>query len=538
MKKVCLVGLALVMFLNSCTMIFIPKKQKVTFNSTNENSVVYADNKEIGRGQNFTTKVVKDGSKQIVVQTPEYKDENIVITPVKRATAFWPLIAIDSPTILLYGAWFLLFGLEKTKVYQSEVNVVNKIKYNKRQENEKYINLSAISLDIKDKTKDIQTYYLNYKEEIEVAMEEAVLKQTKQQEKADAKKSKKNKEEVNLLNNNKEIKSDNTILAGQIYKTLKKTEYMDTVNKVFQDNNNTIYIEGAIKKVDEYVITSKYYSYRKYGLGINWKILNAYDEVVDSTYIYTYSGDYLLNYKDENQYTKVYADGVDRSYFKLRETETFKKHSTITTDFASKDNTLSITTPKSVVKELADASTASVIIKRKDKGHGSGFAISNDGYILTNYHVIAGKTADKTEPIKVVLADGSELDVEVVRFNKARDIALLKVNYKFEKAFLLKNTKEFKNLIEVYTIGAPKSVELGQTVTLGLISNERKTNNNNVLQLSMSINGGNSGGPLFEKSGLLHGVIQAKLVGYSTEGVGFAIPSYLIPEYLNINLVK
>lgn len=115
---------------------------------------------------------------------------------------------------------------------------------------------------------------------------------------------------------------------------------------------------------------------------------------------------------------------------------------------------------------------------------------------------------------------------------------MLKVDYNFEKAFLLKPTKEFKNLQQIYTIGAPKSIELGQTVTSGMISNERKTKNKNVLQLSISINGGNSGGPLFDKAGNLHGVIQAKLVGYATEGVGFAIPSYIIPDYLNISITK
>jgi hypothetical protein len=538
MKRISVVGLAAVMFLNSCSYIFIPKKQKVTFSSTNEQSVVYADNVEIGKGSNFETKIVKDGAKEIVVQTPEYKDENIVIAPVKRAAAFYPLIIADSPTILLYGAWFILFASPKSKVYSKEINVTNKIKYSKREDSEKYINLTAVSLDIKDKNKDIQTYFVDYNEDIEMAMKESVEKQIRQAEKVEAKKSKKKKEDVNYLNKDNTIKSDNTILSDQIFKTLKKTGFIDTVNKVFQDNNNTIYIDGAIKKIDEYVISTKYNSYRKYGLGINWKLLNTYDEIVDSVYIYSYSGDYLPKYKNEDQYTTFYSDGVDRSYFKLKESETFKKYNTISTDFASKDATMSIKSPTSTVKELSDASIASVIIKRKDKGHGSGFAISNDGYILTNYHVIAGKYADKTEPIKVVLADGTELDVEVVRYNKSRDIALLKVNHKFEKAFLLKSTKEYKNLSEVYTIGAPKSVELGQTVTLGLISNERKTNNNNVLQLSMSINAGNSGGPLFEKSGVLHGVVQAKLVGYSTEGVGFAIPSYLIPEYLNINLVK
>jgi S1-C subfamily serine protease len=210
----------------------------------------------------------------------------------------------------------------------------------------------------------------------------------------------------------------------------------------------------------------------------------------------------------------------------------------LNSDFTSKDEKLSIFTPKSSVKTVEEASLASVIIKRNDKGHGSGFAISNDGYILTNFHVIAGKTTDQLEGIKVILSNGEELEAKVVRYNRARDIALLKVDYQFEKAFALKSSKDFNSLQEVYTIGAPKSIELGQSITKGLISNERNANNNSLLQLSISINGGNSGGPLFDTNGLLHGVIQSKLVGYATEGVGFAIPSYLIADYLNITITK
>jgi serine protease Do len=152
--------------------------------------------------------------------------------------------------------------------------------------------------------------------------------------------------------------------------------------------------------------------------------------------------------------------------------------------------------------------------------------------------VIAGKNQDKPSSVKVILSNGILLDAEVIRYNGARDIALLKVAYNFEKAFLLSDIKSFKNLSEVYTIGAPKSIELGQSVSLGLISNERTTNNNNLLQLNININGGNSGGPLFDKNGTLHGVIQSKLVGKDTEGVGFAIPSYLLFSYLNIQYQK
>ena len=128
------------------------------------------------------------------------------------------------------------------------------------------------------------------------------------------------------------------------------------------------------------------------------------------------------------------------------------------------------------------------------------------------------------------------MDVTVVRVNKFRDLALLKVTKTFEKAFVVSSTKTFKNMQDAYTIGAPKSLELGQSISAGVISNERKANNNNLLQLGMSVNSGNSGGPLFDATGILHGVIVSKLVGENTEGVSFAIPSYLIEEYLKIKI--
>lgn len=546
MKKISFLILsAFTLSISSCNLILMPSKQKVNVTTSNENSVVFADNEEIGRGSNFTTKIKKSGSKQIVIQTPEYKDEHIVVMPQRKSPLFYPFLVLDAP--LLYG--LLFSGIPKTFVYDKNLKLENSTKLEYRAESQKYINLSSISLNIKDKNKDLQDYYISSNGDIYANIDKAVADRNSSIEKAEVREQKKaqKKGKKNYLVNNNEVKSEDTEFSESIFKTLKKTGYIDTVNKVFQDNNNTIVIEGEILKADLFninrtsmlgAVTPMIGGYQKLGVGIEWYIKNSYGEILDSVYVYEYSGDFKTVYGSFSKSELIYDDAVDKSYFKLRKMEEFLKNLDVNSDFTSKDEKLTITEPKAVVKEVADASLASVIIKRKDKGHGSGFAISNDGYILTNFHVIAGKTTEKQESIKVILSNGEELEAKIVRFNRARDIALLKVDYKFEKAFLLKSTKDFKNLQEVYTIGAPKSIELGQTVTLGLISNERKTNNNNVLQLSMSINGGNSGGPLFDKAGLLHGVIQAKLVGYSTEGVGFAIPSYMIPEYLNLSIKK
>ena len=537
--------LALVLFISSCNLILNPSNQKVNVTCTNENSIVYNDKNEIGKGKNFSLKVKKKGAIQLVVQTPGYKDENIVMLPYKKHKLFYPYLILDCSSVIFY--WIADFN--KTFDYKSVWQFENKYKLDKRLETQKYIDFSAVKLNINDKKKDIQDYSIHAKGEVADMINNAVNEKAildKENEERMAKQARKNGTNQNKLtnyNNENQIKSDDTEFSKNIFKLLKQTEFIDTTNNVFQDNNNTLVLEAEIRKVDKFTIFRKGATFSngmyRAGMGIQWYLKNTYDEILDSVYIYEYSGDFITNFKyAKKEDDSFYYDAVERNYLKLRETKEFQNNITLNTDFSSKDEKLSIFTPKSSVKSVEEATLASVIVKRNDNGHGSGFAISNDGYILTNFHVIAGKTTDQLEGIKVILSNGEELEAKVVRYNRARDIALLKVDYQFDKAFALKSSKDFTSLQEVYTIGAPKSIELGQSITKGLLSNERNANNNSVLQLSISINGGNSGGPLFDSNGLLHGVIQSKLVGYATEGVGFAIPSYLIADYLNITITK
>jgi len=536
--------LTLVLFISSCNLVINPSKQKVTITTANENSVVYENKLEISKGNNKEIKVKKSGAKQLVVQTPGYKDENIVMLPYKKHKLFYPYLILDCSSVIFY--W--VADINKTFDYKSVWQLENKYKLDKRLETEKYIDFRAVKLNINDKNKDLQEYYIYSKGEVADMIDEAVSERKKYSEindKKTAKKTAKKGTNQNKLTNNKnenQIKSDDTEFSNNIFKLLKQTEFIDTTNNVFQDNNNTLVLEAEIRKVDKFTVYRIFATYSsglcRAGVGIQWYLKNTYDEILDSVYVYEYSGDFISNYDKEKLADPFYYDAVERNYLKLRETKEFQNNITLNTDFSSKDEKLSIFTPKSSVKTVEEATLASVIVKRNDNGHGSGFAISNDGYILTNFHVIAGKSTDQLEDIKVILSNGEELDAKVVRYNRARDIALLKVDYQFDKAFALKSSKDFTSLQEVYTIGAPKSIELGQSITKGLLSNERNANNNSVLQLSMSLNGGNSGGPLFDSNGLLHGVIQSKLIGYATEGVGFAIPSYLIADYLNITITK
>ena len=163
-------------------------------------------------------------------------------------------------------------------------------------------------------------------------------------------------------------------------------------------------------------------------------------------------------------------------------------------------------------------------------GHGSGFLISDKGYILTNNHVISG--ADK---ISVVFDNGFSFDATLVRKDADRDIALLKISGSGFKALPL-NTKSdaAETGAEVAAVGTPAKVELGQTVTKGIISGTREIEGKNYIQTDVAVNSGNSGGPLINASGEVIGVVVSKIFGKNVEGLAFAIPISEAVSKLNI----
>ncbi|MBA3901811.1 MAG: trypsin-like peptidase domain-containing protein [Bacteroidetes bacterium] len=418
----------------------------------------------------------------------------------------------------------------------------NKLIY--KTENEKYINISNIKVDIIDKDKDYS--YLNTShsfDDLNLKLEKLEIENSIDLVKQDAKNVKK-KKDVEKLENPEEtsIKFENTVFTEQIFKTLKTTGYIDTVNRFFLDVNNTIYLEGKVNKVTNFRIAaangwSRYFKSKFY---MTWYIKNNYDEYLDSVFVQSFSDDFLfykqgLSVTEEIELKRLaYADAVDNCYLELLKKPIFLNYTKIEKEFKNPETVLTLSQPKSSINNKKEAPKASVIVKTKN-GHGSGFSITHDGYILTNYHVISDRYPGDYSEITVITNDGEKHIAKVIRVNKYQDLALLKIERNFEKVFEVSEIKSFENHQDVFTIGAPKSIELGQSISYGIISNERKSNNNYLLQLSMSVNPGNSGGPLLDENGKLHGIIVSKAVGVNTEGIGFAIPSYKIQEYLNIS---
>lgn len=182
-----------------------------------------------------------------------------------------------------------------------------------------------------------------------------------------------------------------------------------------------------------------------------------------------------------------------------------------------------------LISNLEDAMNSTVTIKVKD-GHGSGCVVSKDGYIITNFHVVAN--ADK---LTVIDREGKEYAAKLIRKNESLDLALLKIEKaNFKKTYVIPSAKNYTIGDDIFVIGTPTSVELGQTISKGIISGNRTFDQNNFIQTDASVNGGNSGGALTKKSGELIGIVNAKISGLGVEGLGFSIPAELIITGLSI----
>ncbi len=168
------------------------------------------------------------------------------------------------------------------------------------------------------------------------------------------------------------------------------------------------------------------------------------------------------------------------------------------------------------------------------RGKGSGFIISSDGYILTNYHVI--KNADK---IIVTLSDNRRFNARVVGADPTVDVAVIKIDAKNLPTLPLGDSDKVEVGEWVVAIGNPFG--LSHTVTVGVISAKGRTiragkeSFENFLQTDAAINPGNSGGPLLNLKGEVIGINTA-IIPYA-QGIGFAIPINTAKQILN-DLIK
>src|SRR6266566_4893227 len=188
------------------------------------------------------------------------------------------------------------------------------------------------------------------------------------------------------------------------------------------------------------------------------------------------------------------------------------------------------------VRDLVNLLGESVVQVRTPGGLGSGFIINEDGFLMTNFHVIEGETQISVEVYHQRNGDlnrKSYKQVRIIAINKFEDLALLKIEDKDAPRFkyvLMGNADALSVGERVFAIGSPLGLE--RTVTEGILSTKtRQLGGELYLQTTAQINPGNSGGPLFDMSGEVIGITNMKIT--FGEGLGFAIPVEAVKFFLD-----
>lgn len=193
---------------------------------------------------------------------------------------------------------------------------------------------------------------------------------------------------------------------------------------------------------------------------------------------------------------------------------------------SSADEELSV----SEIVEIGMPSTFAVFSNRGNGmgSIGSGFALTETGYIMTNYHVV-----ENSVDVWVVDANGVEYAASVVGYDEAMDVAVLFAERAEFAPAKLGNSDEVALGETVVAIGCPNGEELMFSVSNGIVSGkDRYIDERRMLQTNAPLNPGNSGGPLFDSNGFVVGVVTSKMTYTTTEsgekialeGIAFAIP--------------
>ncbi|WP_242202710.1 S1C family serine protease [Aestuariivivens insulae] len=312
-----------------------------------------------------------------------------------------------------------------------------------------------------------------------------------------------------------------------------KYKYTDSTNTIFKSKSNSSYLSAKISKLDIQLVHQRAarttMAFVKADVGIEWSFLDFYGQNLYKRKFDAVSGEFSIDYNKKETATMAVNDAISKSFLNFINDQKVQ-------DFLSKES--NVIAPKMEVIELSkgnavsnleDAIKAALTVKVKE-GHGSGFVVSNDGYLITNFHVVA----NSKDEITVLTKEGKSLNAKLIRQNEDLDLALLKVDNTFEKHFNLPDKKNYSMGDDIFVIGTPKSIELGNTMSKGIISGDREREGIKLIQTDASINGGNSGGPMISKKGEVLGVVNAKLSGFGIEGLGFAIPADLISEALSL----
>ncbi len=516
--------LVAVFTLPGCVTLFSPAKQSVNVYSGDRDAKLSADGKAFSTGTGKVKLRKKEGVVQLEAKKEGYITQKSIVSTEKRSPLRYLNIAL-SPLIIGIWGGMIDNGTKKKFCYPKSAEIPAPVKTPKRSSEEKflYINQVAVNLSKQD------TLFVDY----------ASMR--------DYRKNKQRKRKLGFLK--EEIKLDNSIFQSELTDLLGSYDYVDTLQKIFPNPGNTLYLNSEVKSVKFHWVEpyASYYNtasvFVRAEVDVEWQVLDYYQRKLFTVRKRAKSGEFAIKGHSDNLEKAVRSrifeslvDALNYSLVGLLDENTVKQHLKIKPSVARPVYAkLQIAQPSSDENaKLNELIKSSVTVKTPD-GHGSGFFISKDGYVITNLHVVA----NQEKAVELILHDGSKVKAELVRQSDTHDLALLKTKLSTEiKPLGIFTGKESDIGEEVWAIGTPKDISLGQTVSKGIISGLRTNNDTKYLQTDVSINSGNSGGALVAKNGEVQGIVTAKIFGAGVEGISFAIPTQYIFSDLNIEYIK
>lgn len=503
-----------VLFLSSCASILNGTYQKVEIEES-PGDVILVDNKAaVTKDDKFLLK--RDFyPKQITIQSEGKKDRNVVVMQYKKSPLH--ILSWIPFGILLYPPLYDVGP--KAYNYQKKIYVPNEV-YSilNKTDDMKEIQLNKVGIDLEPEDINYHFYrgYANHTSGYSMHTSKT---------------------------DDDEIKIENTIFTDALNEILKEKNYIDTTRKVIKNSFlNNLYINASIEKYDLYTVSNSTLTFSgSFGKGgmvyaeilIKWEILDYYKDVIFTDTILCSSGQfaYYKSKEIEDMIDKSVKDAMEIGLIKFMESEIVQKNLKDKSDLDKEKLFKPIVIPiaKNIPNKVSKVVNSVVTIK-SETGFGSGFIVSEDGYIISNYHVV-----NDTTNIEVILNNEKKLTPEVIRVSKVFDLALLKVDTTNLPVIAIEESKDIELATDVYAIGTPTAEDLSQTITKGIISGIRKLETGSkLIQTDASINSGNSGGAMVNKEGKVIGVVSSKVKGFGIEGVAFGIPAYEIIDKLKI----
>jgi serine protease Do len=332
-------------------------------------------------------------------------------------------------------------------------------------------------------------------------------------------------------------------VQGMLNEILHERKYLDTTKTILKRKTNTLFIDAEITKWTNNTI---YRSFINAGVAsfmygeveIKWVLRDVYKQVLHEETLVTTTDQFRAisfgfvgtENNTKSPFEKVFSNALEKSMVEFLRLDEVKELLPIE-EAEELTDTYLISNKAKVASSLSEAIKASVTIKPNEDSHGSGFFIC-ENHIITNFHVVAGN-----DTVKVIDNAGNEIEGIVIRSSELYDLAIIKIeDYESSFALPLQSARKEELGEDIFAIGTPSSLEFTQTLSKGIVSGRRKTDEVDYIQTDVSINPGNSGGPLVDSKGSLIGVVNSKLVGSEIEGIGFGIPADKIVEFLKLKL--